>query len=300
VTEQPGKVVVKVNGQPFTEYVYQGASHTYFYPLLGPGGAKMTRAYPMEVVEGEDQDHPHHRSVWFAHGNVNGVDYWSEQRTFGARPPKTPVGKILHEKFLEVKGGDKAGVISSQNRWEAPDGTVPVTCIQTVRIPQTPDNERILDFEITLLAGDKEVIFGDTKEGTMAVRVNESMRLRPNKAKLGSGHMVSSEGKKDAEVWGTQAKWVDYTGPVDGKVVGLAIFDHPSNPNHPTRWHARDYGLFAANPFAGTQMDKTLPPGSRNLKLAPGQKATFKYRILIHQGETEQARIADRYAEYTK
>ncbi len=300
ITEAPGKVTVKIGGQPFTEYVYEGAPHTYFHPVLGPGGVRMTRAYPMERIETEDTDHPHHRSIWFAHGKVNGVDYWSEQSTFGTKPPKIPVGKILHDKFLEVKGGEKSGVIRSTHRWEAPDGTIPLTDTQTVTFHDGPDTARVLDFETTLKAGEQEVVLGETKEGTMGVRVAESMRLKPNKAKLGTGHLVSSEGQKDGEVWGKKAKWVDYHGPVDGKQVGIAIFDHPSNPRHPTRWHARDYGLFAANPFCEYDMDKTQPKGAGDYKLAPGQSVTLKYRIYIHEGDAEQAKVAERYAEYAK
>jgi hypothetical protein len=306
IKDEGGKVSVKLDGQLYTEYVYQGAMHTYFWPLLGPGGLKMTRAYPMADLSGEDHDHPHHRSLWYAHGKVNGVDFWGEVLAFGTKPPAYPEGKIVHEKFLELKGGEKEGVISSQQKWEAPDGTVPLTSTQTVRFHQTTPNERVIDFDVTLQApADKEAVMEETKEGTMAMRIAETMRLKPNKATAGAGkptgHLLNSEGQKDGEVWGKAAKWVDYVGPVDDQLVGIAIFDHPSNPRHPTKWHARDYGLFAANPFMGVNpADKNAPKGEGNLTIPAGGSITFKYRIYIHEGDSEQAQTAERYAEYAK
>ena len=167
ITEQPDKLRIEINGELFTEYCFKGAPHVYFYPLLGPGGAPMTRNWPMKEVAGEEKDHPHHRSLWYSHGAVNGVDFWSET-------PKA--GKIVHDKFLEVKGGADSGVIRSANKWIAPDGSVTMTDERTFRVFTRPNNERLFDFEVTLKAGDKDIVLGDTKEGSMAVRVNESMR----------------------------------------------------------------------------------------------------------------------------
>ncbi len=297
--ELPGKVRVEIDGKLFTEYCYTGAPHVYFYPLIGPGGVKMTRAWPMEDAAGEEHDHPHHRSLWYAHGAVNGIDFWSEPAS--TKEPKTNLGKIEHEKFLEVKGGEKEGVIRDQLRWVAPDGTVPLTSVQTLRVFQSGENERRFDFEVSLTAGDKEAVFGDTKEGTMALRVAESMRLKEAKNQPpGQGHMVNSERIRDGEAWGKHAAWVDYSGPVDGKVVGITIMDHPKNPRHPTRWHARDYGLFAANPFCEQEMDKSQPKGAGEFKLPASQSVTFRYGFLLHEGGAEQAKIADAFAAFAR
>ena len=125
----PEKVRVEIGGQLFTEYCFTGAPHVYFHPLIGPGGARMTRDWPMQETPGEERDHPHHRSLWFSHGAVNGVDFWTE-----AAPGKTlkqPSGRIEHVKFLEVQGGEKEGVIRDQLRWVAADGSVPLTSVQT-------------------------------------------------------------------------------------------------------------------------------------------------------------------------
>src|SRR5688572_16679671 len=177
------------------------------------------------------------------------------------------------------------GIIKAQLKWEAPDGSVPLRSVQTFRVHEGPPSERVIDFDVTLTAGDKEVILGDTKEGTMAIRIAESMRLAQPKKQAGQGRIANDQGIENGKVWGQRARWVDMSGPVDGRVLGIAMFDHPQNPKHPTRWHARDYGLFAANPFCEYDMDKTQPRGAGAFKIGAGQSATFRYRIYIHEGD---------------
>lgn len=286
ITDQDGKLRITIGGEPFSEYVYQGASRPFLYPILGPGGLPMTRNWPMKEVAGEERDHPHHRSLWWAHGEVNGHDFWSES---------AKAGKTVHEKFIEVKSGGDLGVIRSANKLVAKDGTVIATDERTIRIHNRQE-VRILDFEVTVHASNGELTFGDTKEGTMALRLNESMRLVRDK-KPGPGHIVNSEGVRDGETWGKRAQWVDYYGPVDGQVVGVAIFDHPANPRHPTYWHVRDYGLFAANPFGIHDFEKK-PANTGNLVVPAGQSVTFRYRFYFHRGDEKEAKIAARYAEY--
>lgn len=131
------------------------------------------------------------------------------------------------------------------------------------------------------------------------MRIAESMRLKSAKDQpAGQGNIVNSGGIHGEEAWGKQAAWVDYSGPVDGRTVGVAIFDHPKNPRHPTRWHARDYGLLAANPFCGYDMDKSVPKGAADFKLPAGESVTFRYRFYLHEGDEEQAKVAERFAEY--
>jgi 23S rRNA G2069 N7-methylase RlmK/C1962 C5-methylase RlmI len=131
----------------------------------------------------------------------------------------------------------------------------------------------------------------------MAMRLNESMRLE-RKKKPAEGHIINSEGVRDGETWGKRANWCDYYGPVDGKTVGVAIFDHPQNPRHPTWWHVRDYGLFAANPFGEHDFEKLPNKEAGNLKLAAGQDLTFRYRFYLHEGDEKQGKVAEHYAEY--
>ena len=159
---------------------------------------------------------------------------------------------------------------------------------------------RFFDFEITIHASHGDVVFGDTKEGTMAIRLAETMRLAQPKKKPGQGHIVNSEGVRDDKTWGKRAAWVDYYGPVDGKTVGVAIFDNPSNPRYPTWWHVRDYGLFAANPFGLHELeaDKKNDPKAGAMAIPAGQSLTFRYRFYFHLGDDQEAKVAARYLEY--
>ena len=246
----------------------------------------MTRDWPMKNSPDEEHDHPHHKSLWWEHGSMNGVDFWSEEK--GA-------GKTVHEKFLEVRSG-KMGVIKSTDKYVANDGRVICTDQRTLKIYPGDKQTRIFDFEVTVHASNGELKFGDTKEGTMAMRLNETMRL---KGKVGKGHIINSEGVRDDGTWGKRADWVDYYGPADGREVGVAIFDHPSNPRHPTWWHVRDYGLFAANPFGQHEFEKTKDKNSGELIVPAGKSITFKYRFLIHEGDRQPAEIESAYKEYS-
>jgi hypothetical protein len=293
ITQDENKVRVEISGRLFTEYHHDADTpHLYYYPVLGPGQIPMTRNAPMKEVPGEDRDHPHHRSLWYAHGAVNGVDFWAEN---------SRAGRIVHDRFLEIQSGAKSGSIKSANRWVAPDGTIVCRDETLFRVHNHPDL-RICDFEITLKASEgKDVTFGDTKEGTMGVRVAETMRLKPNRSNEGkpTGNIVLSTGVRDGDTWGKRAAWCDYYGPVEGKTMGVAILDHPDNPRHPTWWHVRDYGLFAANPF-GIHDFERKPAGTGDLVVPAGESITFRYRVIFHQGNTEEAGIEKLYQDYTR
>lgn len=227
LTQLDDRVRVEIGGQLFTEYFFQDTPRPYCFPVIGPGGAAMTRGFPMQDTPGEERDHKHHRSFWFAHGSVNGLDFWSEDKSFGT---------MVHAGFAELKSGRDAGVIRSRNDWVAADGKVICTDERTLRFYNCVASERLVDFEITIHASHGAVTFGDTKEGTMAIRLAETLRLKPNKSNAGksAGHIVNSEGVRDGATWGKRAAWCDYYGPVDGQTVGVAMFDHPQNPRHPT------------------------------------------------------------------
>jgi hypothetical protein len=289
ITELTDRLRVEIDGHLFTEYFFKDVPRPYCYPLIGPGDAAMTRNWPMASPPNEEHDHPHHRSFWYAHGSVNGHDFWSEEKGFG---------KTVHQGFDEIKSGAKVGVIRSHNNWVAADGMLVCIDQRALRIyaPTSP-NERMFDFEITLRGASGDLIFGDTKEGTMALRLAETMRL---KGKVGHGHVVNSEGVKDDDTWGKRANWCDYYGPVGDKIVGVAIFDHPANPRHPTWWHVRDYGLFAANPFGRHDFERLSDKTAGNLTVPAGQSITFKYRFYLHAGDDQQAKVAEKYQEYVR
>lgn len=286
ITASDDTLMITINGEVFSRYHYQGVSRPFLYPVFGPGGAAVTRDWPMHKGLYDQEDHPHHRSLWYAHGEINGVDFWSEAK--GA-------GTTVHDEFLEVKGGKQSGWIRSRNKLVDKDGKLIATDVRTIRVFNT-EPHRIMDYEITVHASEGDLVFGDTKEGSMAIRLAPTMRL---KGEYGAGHIVNSEGVTDGATWGKRAKWVDYYGPVEGKTVGVAIFDAPRNPRHPTWWHVRDYGLFAANPFGVHDFEKK-EKGVGDYKLAAGESVTFRYRFYFHEGTTEEANIESRYQEFAE
>lgn len=295
VTRAENRVKVEVEGRPFTEYVYgPAAPRSFLYPLLAPDGTRLTRDFPMADTPGEEQDHPHHRSVWFAHGNISGVDFWLE---------KPESGKVVLTSLDETSSGE-VGVIRARHRWESAAKKLVATDEVTIRIQAVPEG-RLLDYEITMHAlKDEPLVFGDTKEGTMAVRVPQWMTLThkfKGKEVPGKGTLVDSVGDDGAAVWGKRAAWADYWAPHNGRVYGIAIFDHPQNPRHPTWWHARDYGLFAANPFGRHDFEGLKSqPRIGELTVPAGQSVTFRYRLYIHEGDTASAGVAARYRAYAR
>jgi hypothetical protein len=264
-----GEIEVSVGGQPFANYLYEGHAKPVIYPILGPGGIPMTRNFPFKEVEGEAKDHPHHQSFWYTHGDVNGISFWHLGKDAG----------LIETRKIEQKGAS----ILSENEWKAPGGKVVLTDARTVTFSELPGGERAIDFEITLKASHGEVTFGDTKEGSMGIRTNSQLRVKPV-GKNAPAHAINSAGDKDGSVWGKNAAWVAYWGKIDGKPAGIAIFDHPKNPRYPTTWHARDYGLVAANPFGLHDFQKK-PKGAGNLAIKDGESATFRYRFVFYAGE---------------
>jgi hypothetical protein len=295
LTRADDRVRVEIGGKLFTEYLFKDVPRPFFYPVLAADGTEMTRNFPMKKgVPGEVEDHPHHRSLWFTHGDVNGIDFWAEGGT--------NKGKIVSES-VEHSVKDGAGIIKSRNKWVAADGAVQMTDETTVRIRGTPDG-RILDYEVTLKApAGKPVVLGDTKEGSMAIRLPLWMTPTHSQGKgkkhEGQGTIINDSGQKNDATWGKKSNWVDYYAPKDGKVYGVAMFDHPKNPRHPTWWHVRTYALFAANPFGKHDFENLKDqPKAGDMTIAAGQSITFRWRILFHMGDEKSAKIADRYNEY--
>ncbi|MBL9124011.1 MAG: PmoA family protein [Planctomycetaceae bacterium] len=285
VEEHDDGVKILLDGQLFTNYLKKSGTKPILWPILGPTGAPMTRAFPMERIKGEKMDHPHHRSLWFTHGSVNGVDFWLESKTKG--------GQEVHREFKKVAGGPQA-VVSAVVDWIAPDGKKVLEDERTYTF-RTDGDARMIDFDITLTATEGEVKFGDTKEGTFGVRVPTVMDVESKKG----GKIVNSEGLVDAAAWGKPAAWVDYHGPVNDEVVGVAILNHPASFRFPTTWHVRTYGLFAANPFGWHDFTgDSAQDGSHTL--AAGEKLTFRYRVVFHKGDEKQGAIAEQFSKYSQ
>ena len=249
----------------FTTIHTAGAPKPYLYPVFGPGGARMTRGYPMDRREHEEPDHPHHRSMWFAHGEVNGHDFWAEGDGKGT----------IDVESVEVDGAR----VVLHCVWNSAAGELVCRERRVMSFAATT-RDRWIDVESTIEAPDHEVRFGDTKEGTMALRLAPTLRLEGSHA---SGSAFNANGIEGKAIWGKRSRYVHYSGPVDGRAVGVTIFDHPANPRHPTWWHARAYGLFAANPF-GVRHFEGKPRGTGDLVLPPGRSVTFRHRVVFHDG----------------
>jgi len=286
VQEAADRLVITAGGEPFTEYRFANAPKPILFPLFAPGGGALTRSWPMIDVPGEEHDHPHHQALWFAHGDVNGHDFWTGRD--GA--------EIVHDDFLG-RGTDARGAwVRSRNLWRA-GGSVLLTEERTMRFAASA-TERTIDFELALIASHVPLRFGDTKEGTFALRLVPTLQLSGEHAR---GAALNSDGMRDAEVWGKRARWVAYSGPLDASgtsdEVCVALLDHPQNPRHPTWWHARDYGLFAANPF-GVHDFEGAPAGTGDLELAAGERVVFRYRLLIRTGTADGPALERAWAEY--
>ena len=286
VTAEPSErgVVVKIDGQLFTEYVVDPGLKPrlgpILWPIIGPTGKPMTRAYPMAEGPNERQDHPHHRSLWFNHGDVNGLSFWHLET-------------IQHREFVTVESGRQA-VIVTRNDWIGPNSEKACEDERKLTFGTDGDTRRI-DFDVTLKASNGPVKFGDTKEGSMGVRVAGTMKVD---AKLG-GRIVNSEGQTDGNAWAKRAAWVDYHGPVDGLTVGVAILNHPSSFRFPTYWHVRTYGLFAANPFGWRDFQRSDDVDG-SCALAPGESITLRYRFLFHKGDEKEGKVAEAFSAYAE
>jgi len=113
------------------------------------------------------------------------------------------------------------------------------------------------------------------------------------------GKITNAEGLTDDAAWGKRSPWVDYSGIIDGQNCGVAIMNHPTSERFPTYWHVRTYGLFAANPFGVRDFTKD-PKQNGALTVKNGDSITFKYRLYFHNGNTEEAEIAQNYESYAK
>ena len=273
------KVVVSSDGKPFTEYQYgHYICRPCFYPVLTPGGQRLTRAYPFEDVEGENQDHYHHRAIYSAHGDVNGFNLWDE----GTGGPGH--GAMLQRGEPTVGGSDGAATIDGIVDWYGPAGQKLLEESRGFRIADQGEL-RIVDQHSVMRAKYGDVTFGDTKEGGLfAIRVPTSMDAKDKGRIENSEGAVYDAGQGEETTWGVRAAWVDYSGPLaDGSQWGHTVVDHKSNPWHPTYWHVRGYGLFTANPFGlhDFKGDESL---DGSWTIAGGSEAEMRFRLIVHPG----------------
>ncbi len=276
------KISVSIGDELFAEYDFANFRKPVLYPLMAPGNVMITRHYPMrDDVDAEAKDHPHHKSVWFAHGDVNGVDFWSEK------------GQIKLQKIHELFENG----FTATHRWLSDDGRHICTDTTTIKF-NASDRWRAVDYHVTVNAEAGEVTFGDTKEGTFAMRTHPALRLVDKDGKP-QGSAVNSEGLEGRDVWGKRARWVHYAGYIEGQEFAITIMDHPSNLRHPTTWHAREYGLVAANPF-GLHHFEQKPRGRGNHTIRVGDSLDFRYRIHITRGAMSPEQVDAAYEQYVE
>ncbi len=292
VSQGKDRIAIEIDGQPFGDLIYGPDDwKPYLWPLRSASGKIVVRQYPMvKSVAGETHDHNHHRGLWFAHGDVNGFDFWSSDIL---NKPSSKYGKIVLHRVVRTRSGPKRGSLKAIFDWKDPLGNILIS--ETRRMTFYSDPKlRIFDVDITLAARHK-VVFGDTKEGAFGVRL-----AAPLQEQKGTGHMINAQAAEgEKKVWGKQSEWVDYVGTLDGEKLGIAIFDHPKNLRHPVRWHARAYGLFAANPFGLAEFvgDKAK---DGKLTLPKNWKLRYRYRVVIHPGDTQSASIGELYKRWAK
>ena len=290
-------VTVNHNGKLFTRYLIGQSNKPFMWPVIGPNGAEMTRAYPVEKREGERHDHPHHRSLWFGHQGVAGFDTWHEPMTILERGGNDAqkkqrlagLGSTVHREFVKVQGGDTA-VIITRNDYVGSNGKKLLADIRTHTFRVT-NGHHIIDVDITCTAEHGDCLLTDKKDAGFSVRVPTSMDVDSKKG----GRIVNSNGITDKAAWGKRAEWVDYHGPVKGKTVGVAILNHPKSFRHPTAWHVRTYGLFTANPFGLKSLGQGKD-GSFTLK--KGKSINLHHRVIFHNGHEKAADIAEAYKAY--
>ena len=307
------RVDVTFNGAPFTSYVWPTTlKKPVLYPLRTPSGTVVSRGYPLEPRPGERVDHPHHAGMWFNYGNVNGFDFWNNSEAIKAED-RPKYGTIEQVRILSTKSGPDSGALSVELLWRTGKGDPLLKEVTHLVFTHRAD-ANVIDRTTTLTALDRAV-FNDDKEGVLGIRVAHFLESPTEKGGVfndangvptkvdaadttgATGVYLTSEGKQGDAVWGTRGTWCVLNGTTpDGKAASIAIFDHPSNPGAPTYWHARGYGLFAANPLGASIFDPKAPP--LRFTLEKGASATFRYRVEFADRTMDAAQANRELARY--
>lgn len=298
--------VVEWSGKPFAAYVIDQANKPYLWPIHGPTGKPMTRAFPLADVPAEpkqQRDHPHHRGLTFGHEEFGG-DTWHDASTYEAGMTSSDAGKaanarrnlgrlgtIRHREFTRTEAGGDAAILESVCEHLDAGGKRRFT--EYRRFTFRADAEtRVIDVDQDFVATDGPVTAADRKDAGLLIRVPVTMAVDMKQG----GRIVNSAGQTDAAAWAQPATWCDYHGPVEGEHLGIAFLNHPESFRHPTRWHVRTYGLFAANPFASHGYDQALPEAATTL--AAGETLRLRHRIILHRGDEEAADVAGAFRAY--
>jgi len=311
--EASNRVDVFVDGQPFTSYIWPDTlKKPVLFPLRTASGTIITRGFPLKPRPGERTDHPHHVGLWLSYENVNGVDFWNNSTALPAEQ-QAKMGKIVHRRIVKTISGADKGELEVEMDWMMPDGQ-PVLHETADFIFRAGPGRRVVDRISTLTALDKPVVFKDEKDGLFGLRVRRELEQpssetvtftdasgRPTTVKAMdntgvSGLYRSSEGKTGDAVWGTRGRWMMLTGKVKQEDITLVMLDNPRNVGFPTYWHARDYGLFAANPLG--QEIYSNGKEKLNFTIQPKKSATFRYRLVILDGTATPDQAETQYRQF--
>lgn len=309
------KVDIFIDDKLFTSYIYPNTiKKPVLYPLITPMGTKITRKYPLEPSKGERVDHLHHIGLWFNYGDVNGLDFWNNSESI--MPEKRDgYGTIVHNKIIDIQNGEEQASLEVEMDWLTPDGKV-LLVENTTFVFRGGRDEFSVDRITQLTAPHQKVSFKDNKEGMLGIRVTRALEhptdkpilltnekgvpgLEPILNNVGvNGNYLNSNGIEGVECWGKRAKWVNLRSTISKETISLVIMDHPSNVGYPTYWHARGYGLFAANPLGQEVFSK----GKEKLdfKLGKGEKVLFKHRIIVASKNLERKALDDKLDEFSK
>ena len=286
-------IEVSVGGEFFAKYNFSKFSQPIIWPVQGPGNIRMLRDYPLKNgTEGEAKDHPHHRAIFIGHQGVSGVNYWHNQNK--------NAGVVEHLKLIESRSGEDRALIKTLNAWKDNEGKTIGADTRTISFGGDAA-ARFIDLEINIHATNQDLVFEEFKDGFVGIRTHPDLRLNPSPkhgVKEVFGKARNSEGIEGKNIWGKRADWVHYHGKIEGKDAGIAFFSHPSNitkKGDKSWWHARDYGLISANPFAPVKIG-----GDGEHKIEKGQTLTLRYRFIFHKGPAKDAKIGQMFTEYAK
>jgi hypothetical protein len=300
LTRSGNKIDIVIGGKPFTTYDFsQTIAKPFLMPLRTASGIVISRSFPVaNTVTADDEKtpsfEPHQRPLYFSHGNIDGLNFWSEQAfdKYYHGYSHEAYGRMSLTKLESIAGGAEGGSLKARFNLLAPSGRIIAEEIQTFQF-HGDDRTRTIDCEFVILANHGSVTFGDTKEGTFAVRLGAELSAPHD-------HMINSNGAQgESAIWGKPADWVSYSGTVSGKPVGIAVFDGPKSFRHPTTWHARAYGLLAANPFGAREFTKD-PNKDGSWTVPEGQSIKFQYRVVIYDGKFSPAQLAALYHAYSE
>lgn len=263
---------VQIEGKDFAVYRTNSGKELpkpFLLPVRASDGTILTRS-----LEGPE-DHPHHKGVWVAVDEVNGIAFWAEK------------GKIATVSSEAKSVSGKPAQLKVENVWMSLDDKPAVT--EETLITFFPN--RLVTYDIRFVAKHGPVEFGDTKEGLFGFRMVNSLREKE------TGKVVNADGKKGSkECWGQPSPWVDYYGQIEGKTYGIALFDHPKNMRK-SRYHVRNYGLFSISPFGEKAYTKGREE-AKHVKLAKGESLRLRYALFIHDGDTKTGKVAEAYKQF--